>query len=554
MSTSISETTFNLNKLQELLSRETQLRTELYNLYSEVDQMLQSNSDDADGTEDIDKNELQEQFLEKSIPIMQALSFVEETINTYIEQHADAILTENVLDKLGFKPFVNIRKYDSYREMLEECRRLNRKDLMEIIDCLIGSDPSKAKQAFSELQKKCSSKKDHLACRLISDCYWDGLGTGVDKKMAFELNTQLANDNSPLALTFLAEQYLFGTQFVEQDIKKAQELFEKACGQKEYYFPNIRYASILLDSNLEQNRSKALEMLKSCAEKESSCANALLACKYYDLEKNPELVFFHASRSSDDYYGAIMIGLCYLSGMGVEENKEKAIEIFKHSASLGCPEASVVLGEIYENGIEELLMPDLLLAFQYHFELLKSCEFEAINDKFLPFITRNQHEPLVMYEATRMINHCMRQHSLKNPIASFILGTFHQLGIIFPENLDTAITYYKRAHDLGCPHASYQLGMLCQSSKQTTLSPNEAKFYFKMAEPEVGDFEEAIKDHIFSNSVILLQSQKEITLFFTEHRKRQENSFGLGLTQEPKDSDDKEVSKIGQIISEYAYF
>ena len=44
------------------------------------------------------------------------------------------------------------------------------------------------------------------------------------------------------------------------------------------------------------------------------------------------------------------LGLCYESGCGVEENLEKAVELYRRSAELGNAEGQCNLGVLYRSG------------------------------------------------------------------------------------------------------------------------------------------------------------------------------------------------------------
>ena len=84
-----------------------------------------------------------------------------------------------------------------------------------------------------ELSKKLAEKECPRGINFIGYCYYNGIGTSVDKKMAVELYQKAANLGNCMAQCNLANMYKDGLG-VNKDYIKAFELYQKSAKEDSY--------------------------------------------------------------------------------------------------------------------------------------------------------------------------------------------------------------------------------------------------------------------------------------------------------------------------------
>ncbi|GES99200.1 kinase-like domain-containing protein [Rhizophagus clarus] len=286
-----------------------------------------------------------------------------------------------------------------------------------------GTEINKVK-AF-ELVKIMAKKGDNDALYLLSYYYVFGMGINVDKEKAFKIIKKLAkNENqntkylsgdkgfttnkindwfSKMLIinkllntkTILGSYYLYGCGTEVNNIK-ANKLFkeaEKNGNALAQYYLGDHYLAVnrtkafeyykksaekgIQDAQLkvgicynkgigtEINKTKAIELIKELAEKETCCCAQNYLGELYELgiDINKDLkqaVYWYCKavengckKSSDQAYldAQFQLGCCYSKGIGTKINKIKAFESFKNAADRGHLYAQLQLGKCYLNGI-----------------------------------------------------------------------------------------------------------------------------------------------------------------------------------------------------------
>ena len=163
--------------------------------------------------------------------------------------------------------------------------------------------------------------------------------------------------NFPDAIERMAEAYLGDELGLEKDEKKALRLFKKAAnlGNSAAQY-NLGMAYACGYYGVTPDKDKALHWLKQSVKGENPSACLQMGLYYYYTVKT-EAAYKKAFELFTDAYNwgeneaIINIGLCYLQGNGIKENKKEAAKCFKTAAyeyksSLGFYN----LGICYENG------------------------------------------------------------------------------------------------------------------------------------------------------------------------------------------------------------
>ena len=230
----------------------------------------------------------------------------------------------------------------------EKAKRLLRKasdngctaSMVLLGDILIdGNDDEKA-EAIS-LFKKAYEAGNNMGSRNLGYCYALGMGVEYSKEKAAEWYRISAEDGNAKAQCNLGVLYAYG-HGVELDYAEAAEWYRRSA-ENGYSRGRTNYACFLRDGKgVERDPEKAVYWFEQSG---SSRAKRLLAQMYLegngipkDIEKARELL---ESASEKDRKAMFILGdLIY------EEDKERAISLFKRSAEKGYDEAIARLTEL----------------------------------------------------------------------------------------------------------------------------------------------------------------------------------------------------------------
>ena len=178
-----------------------------------------------------------------------------------------------------------------------------------------------------------------------------------DYKNALRYYEMAMEMNFPDAIERMAEAYLGDELGVEKDEKTALKLFKKAAklgNAAAQYNLGMAYACGYYGQATD--KEKAVYWLKKSARGENAMACLQLGLYYYYTVKNAAgykkaFELFTDAYNLGEEQAIINIGLCYLSGNGVEENKKGAVKCFKIAAEkCNSGVAYHNLGICYENG------------------------------------------------------------------------------------------------------------------------------------------------------------------------------------------------------------
>lgn len=201
--------------------------------------------------------------------------------------------------------------------------------------------------------KLAAEKGNPEAQESLAYCYYlGGRGIGKDENKAFQLALKSAKQELPEGLDLLGDCYRFG-KGTEINEKKAFECYEKAA--KEDYTNAIGDLGecYLKGIGVEQDEEKGLDLLEEAADRDFDPAVKNLADYYLDKgneEKAFALYKRGAKLENDD--SQVMLGLCYLQGIGTSKDEHKAYKLIQEIAvKYDNGEALYWMGWFYANGV-----------------------------------------------------------------------------------------------------------------------------------------------------------------------------------------------------------
>ena len=178
-----------------------------------------------------------------------------------------------------------------------------------------------------------------------------------DYKNALFYYRMAAEMNMPDAIERMAEAYLGDELGLEKDEKTAIKLFKRAAklGNAAAQY-NLGMAYACGYYGVTPDKDKALHWLKKSAKGENPMACVQVGLYYFytvatkSAYKKAFELFNEAYRLGEEQ-AIINIGLCYLQGKGIKENKKEAVKCFKIAAEKqNSGVAYHNLGICYENG------------------------------------------------------------------------------------------------------------------------------------------------------------------------------------------------------------
>ena len=296
---------------------------------------------------------------------------------------------------------------------------------------------------------------------------------------------QMASDSGNVDGTCaLGYFYLTGTG-VEQDLEKAEELFDAAIegGSDNAYVGKARVIMASLpeafftdesDEDMDIADTEESEEVEISTEDEEKAEEAYdyiykaqiagdIDGTYYlgyayehgiGIAQDYKKAFDYYSRvtkseSTDlaDQYAINLantaVGLLYVEGNGVEADTEKAIEYFTAASDNGYAKASYYLGQIYENGLD--VDRDYEKAMEYYLIAADADYAPALNQigymYYNGFGVDVDFASAVYYQKLAALQ--------GYAIAQVNLGFLYENGYGVERNLETALSYYEMAADSG---------------------------------------------------------------------------------------------------------
>ena len=230
------------------------------------------------------------------------------------------------------------------------------------------------------------------AAMTLAGYYADG-GPGMEPDFAeavkwYEKAAGLGDGNAAM---ILAEQYRLGGHGMEPDLAEAAKWYKKAAGLDEqngramyrlgecyeYGFgvePDLKAASGWYDNALHHAVRMGWFGLKRCAAKGSADAmcdiaenianNCAFSYRYLSNFHEEAAKWRRKAGDQGNARALRELAEAYREGLGVDQDEEKAFELFRQAAELGDPEAMGQLGDYYYAG--EFVERDIDASFEWY--------------------------------------------------------------------------------------------------------------------------------------------------------------------------------------------
>ena len=211
-------------------------------------------------------------------------------------------------------------------------------------------------EAFKWFERAAEQKYDPAQLALAI-CYCDGTGVNRDRKKGMTLLSQLSENGMGEATKSLAFRYLIGDRGKGKDVKKAEELFEKAFEQGVLnaggnWLP-MMYEGVFGEELVDIE--KELYWHRRAAEKGYAPSMVSLGDAYYEgrgvkQDYKMALDWFHKAAALDDGSGYYRIGKAYFEGKGVKQDYSEARKWYLKAFDHKYYYSGYCLGEFYANG------------------------------------------------------------------------------------------------------------------------------------------------------------------------------------------------------------
>jgi len=343
-------------------------------------------------------------------------------------------------------------------------------------------------QAFESCQSL--AETGDASCQaLLGTLYKNGNHVSRNNELSLKWLNKSAEAGNPIGQEVLGDTLLNGRNGVEKNLSKAYELFMKASAKGNYYADNQLGFMHRNGIHVSKNLSEAFRYIQFAAGKGNPPAQAQLADLYRlgeGIPKNPDLAFQWALKSSEQKWpaGFNILGLLFRDGIGVRQDSERAISLFKEAiATRRSPTSYSNLGAMYFRGIGvPVNRTEARKWFEEGAKVNDGDSFVFLSDIHLSLAKNSPADQAKAFEyATKAV-------SLNRSGGFNILGYLHREGIGTPINYEKAIANFKKGIELSNPNSMVHLGVMYEKGLGITQSNSEALALFERAitNPQLG--------------------------------------------------------------------
>lgn len=184
-------------------------------------------------------------------------------------------------------------------------------------------------------------------------CYLKGQGCSPDTKKGLELLEMAADNYHHLAKADLGGMYYYGMYGLKKDLQKANYWWHRGSAEE----GNCRYGygtCLFEGRGIKRNRREAIDVW-SRGDYHLGCSLKAAWCYWngFGVKRDVQMVLDiirWSNRGAGKAFSAYMLGLCHLSGEGVEQSDTEALRCFRTAAEAKVPHALHKLGTLYEKG------------------------------------------------------------------------------------------------------------------------------------------------------------------------------------------------------------
>ncbi len=345
-----------------------------------------------------------------------------------------------------------------------------------------GHGVARDRKKALELFERAALFGDTNAMTRLGLCYESGVDCEKDIKKAFGYFQRAAQYNNAIAAYKTALCYESG-EGVEVDFKKAFSNFELAASLG--HTQAMWHAANYLSDGVGTQRDFWAAFKWYSRGAEAGHADCYLQMAHFAFKgvgtvKNYSKAFFCYNKAfelgADRKECAIRIGVSYLRGLGVKENRSQALEWFKKAAAAGSTDGIFLCGESYffGSGCEQ----DYKIASQYYTLAAKEEHTRATVALARCYelglgVPQSNKKAAVLYKRASNCDNAEANFRLANLIyesggledgikallfrasnkghalATLLLGEFYEQGLGMPQNFDKAAEKYLGAIALG---------------------------------------------------------------------------------------------------------
>ena len=268
----------------------------------------------------------------------------------------------------------------------------------------------------------------------LAQCYLYGYGTDKDKRLAYQMCTEEAENGNSDAQTILCEKYFSGDDcYLSKNYTLCAKWGELAISQG---IKGIRFETAYSSSHIGKHE-RAKELYLELANEGNSAAMNNYACELSDAVEKTK--WFQKAAEEGEDYGMWNLAKRYRDGAGIEKDIDKAMEWFSKAAENGHSGAMEDLAYMYQHG--EGIETDGAKAIEWYKKAINKGEEDCIL-KVADIYRQGNVVPQDMEQAI----HYYRMAAEKgNSVALFRLGQINEDGIGVESNIHKAIYWYRKS-------------------------------------------------------------------------------------------------------------
>lgn len=296
--------------------------------------------------------------------------------------------------------------------------------------------------------QKAADKGHPYAQYVLGMFYETGAGVPLDDAKAVYWLQKAADQDLEAAQSEMAFLYLTGERGVAKNLRKAEKLLLTVAG-KGSDIAMFNLGSLYEKGDLgKSDMVAALDWYLKAAEKNNYLATMKLGEIYLQgtSTMKPDYPLALKWLQQSDALGlpqaAYMLGKMYVSGIGVEKNPVKAVELFEKAAAKGSVEAMTALGQMYSV----------------------------------------DHGIIFPHDYQKAVDWYKKAADKNDPVAQNNLGFLYARGVMNGEkDMEEAVAWYRKAGENGYPLALFNLGYHYQSGYGVEKNENEAISFYRKA-------------------------------------------------------------------------
>lgn len=279
----------------------------------------------------------------------------------------------------------------------------------------------------------------------LSYLYKNAEGCEKNDIKAFYWLEEAADNDFEDAYYILGQSYLEGNSIIETNYKKAFFYLSKGVNKKDKNCLESLGDMYYWGLYVKEDKEKAFSLYKDSIE-EGNVSLYYKLGKLYEQEDNLEeaLVNYYKGDANGDISSTQRLGVMYLNGEGVIEDKEKGLEYIKKAVKVGDANSIYILGVA-------LLKKDREKAKKYLVEAYRKGSYQAASVLAREGIKDYlRHKEVNETELLAYVNSAM-ENGL--PIGTYYYGVVNYYGIGIDKSREMAFLNFMEAAERGCDEA-----------------------------------------------------------------------------------------------------